>query len=61
MVCRRSPAGPAALSRCVWLRVYLTSPSGAAISERAEVQLWVEDLVRRERSAYQTCFQGPEE
>jgi polyferredoxin len=41
------------------VRVYLTAPAGAV--GRAEVRLWVEDLVTRERNAYHTYFHGPEQ
>jgi cytochrome c oxidase accessory protein FixG len=41
------------------LRVFLTSPAGAAMPERVPVRLWIENLMTRERSPYDTHFQGP--
>jgi hypothetical protein len=43
------------------LRIYLTAPAGHGSRGRTDVRLWVEDLITRERSAYDTFFQGPEE
>ena len=42
------------------LRVFLTAPSTNALPERVPVRLWVENLMTRERSPYNTHFQGPE-
>ena len=40
-------------------RVFLTAPAGAEMAERTPVRLWVENLMTRERSPYDTHFQGP--
>ena len=42
-------------------RVFLTAPSGANLPERMPVRLWVENLMTRERSPYDTHFQGPKQ
>lgn len=39
------------------IRVFLTAPIGT--SGRIPVSLWIENLMTRERSSYQTHFQGP--
>ncbi|MEM7190325.1 MAG: cytochrome c oxidase accessory protein CcoG [Pseudomonadota bacterium] len=41
------------------LRVFLTAPQGDVMAERLSVRLWVENLMTRERSPYDTHFQGP--
>ncbi|MEM8790692.1 MAG: cytochrome c oxidase accessory protein CcoG [Pseudomonadota bacterium] len=41
------------------LRVFLTAPAGSETQERVPVRLWVENLMTRERSSYDTHFQGP--
>ncbi len=41
------------------LKVFLTAPADAALPERVPVTLWIENLMTRERSPYQTHFQGP--
>ncbi|MEM9140761.1 MAG: FixG Ig-like domain-containing protein, partial [Pseudomonadota bacterium] len=41
------------------LRVFLTAPAGTDLPERIPVRLWVENLMTRERSPYDTHFQGP--
>ncbi|MEL6996654.1 MAG: cytochrome c oxidase accessory protein CcoG [Pseudomonadota bacterium] len=43
------------------LRVFLTSPAGAEIFGRVPARLWVENLMTRERSYYDTHFQGPDQ
>ena len=43
------------------LRLLLTAPSWMQIPERFELRVWVEDLVTRERSSYDTHFRGPEQ
>ena len=43
------------------LDLVLTSPAEQAITGRLLVRLWVENLVTRERSAYDTHFQGPDQ
>ena len=42
------------------LDVFLTSPADQQTTGRLPVRLWVENLVTRERSAYDTHFQGPD-
>ena len=42
------------------LRVFLTAPAGTEMAEREPVRLWIENLMTRERSPYDTHFQGPE-
>ena len=41
-------------------RVLLTAPVDTDLPERTPVRLWVENLMTRERSPYDTHFQGPE-
>ena len=41
------------------LRVFLTRPADIQTSERIPVRLWIENLMTRERSPYDTHFQGP--
>jgi len=43
------------------LRLLLTAPAWMQIPERFELRIWVEDLVTRERSSYDTHFRGPEQ
>ena len=43
------------------LRVFLTAPAGTEMPERVPVRLWVENLMTRERSPYNTHFQGPDQ
>ena len=43
------------------LRVFLTAPAGADLPARIPVRLWIENLVTRERSPYDTHFQGPDQ
>ncbi len=41
------------------LRIFVTAPQAIA-PERADIRVWIENLVTRERAAYETYFQGPE-
>ncbi|MEM7744238.1 MAG: cytochrome c oxidase accessory protein CcoG [Pseudomonadota bacterium] len=43
------------------LRVFLTAPAGGEAPERIAVRFWIENLATRERSYYNTHFQGPEQ
>ena len=43
------------------LRVFLTAPAANEVTGRIPVRLWIDDLVTRERSYYDTIFQGPEQ
>ena len=43
------------------LLVFLTSPADAEIFGRVPARLWVENLMTRERSYYDTHFQGPDQ
>jgi polyferredoxin len=43
------------------LRLFLTTLPFAVPTERADVEIWIEDLATRERVAAQTVFLGPKE